>query len=121
MVDYLEEIKSVVFYIENTMKERFQVLSNVDIEQFHIGDKYPDLILLDKESRKPRFAIEVSKNGQISSSLEKWKNISIPATLYLIVPKQDLENAKNISSVIGVNTRFGYYTIHEDKIDVVYE
>ncbi|PGH38003.1 MAG: hypothetical protein CRN43_17820, partial [Candidatus Nephrothrix sp. EaCA] len=42
----------------------------------------------------------------------QWKNLSsLPATLYIVVPKAELNNAKGIAAINGLKAKFGYYTI----------
>jgi hypothetical protein len=41
--------------------------------------------------------------------------LSIPATLYIVVPVSDLPTAKSIAQVVGLQTRFGTYTINEES------
>ncbi len=119
----INEHDSVVALIRDTNAAKFKVIANLGEDKYYIGQMFPDLILLDKESDTPVFIIEVKKNGGIAHCLQQWKSqVSIPATLYIIVPETDLANAKSIAQIIGLQTRFGAYTISENgNVTVRYE
>jgi len=113
----------IVANIANANKDTYKILSNTGKDDYYVGSMFPDLILVDKTTDKPVFIIEVKKNGNIAQCIQQWKAVSsIPATLYIVVPLTDLPNAKAIAQVVGLNTRFGSYTIDDkNKIIVKYE
>lgn len=125
MVAVNTESYLVVEHIKALLSDRFKVLCNVGIEQYYIGALFPDVIVMDKATDKILFAIEVKKNGQLSDRILQWKNLpSFPATLYIVVPEAELNNAKGIAAVSGLKAKFGYYTISSDddqKISVHFE
>ena len=104
-------------------KADYTALSNIEKEENYIAQLFPDIILLDKKTEKPVFKIEVKKNGNIAQCIQQWKSVpNIPATLYIIVPLTDLANAKSIAGVVGLNTRFGSYTVDDkQRVLVKYE
>jgi len=102
----------VVQQIEKILSDRFKILCNVDTPQYYIGGLFPDVIVMDKATDKILFAIEVKKSGQLPNCILQWKNLSsLPATLYIVVPKAELNNAKGIAAINGLKAKFGYYTI----------
>ncbi len=121
-MDNNTEHAKVVNQIKNANTEMYDVLDNLIEGKNYIGQIFPDLIFLDKKTGKPSFIIEVRKNGGIAPCIQQWKSaISIPATLYIIVPENDLPTANSIAKVVGLQTRFGTYTINEnDSITVKY-
>ena len=116
------EHDNVVNHIANNNKHAYEVLSNVDKEEHYISSVFPDLILLNKETKKPVIIIEVKRNGGIANCMQAWKNVpNLPATLWFIVPELELPNAKQIAQVIGLKARFGKYTLKDGNVNVVYE
>lgn len=112
----------VVGFIAKQFESDYTVLSNIDKAQYYISSIFPDLILQDKKDNKPRFIIEVKRNGGVAQCIQSWKSLpSIPATLYIIVPKELLSEAKKVAQIIGLSVRFGSYTILNDDITVDYE
>ena len=118
------EHDKVVSAIRDGNASRYKVLTNLEKYEHYISQLFPDLILLDRETDKPVFIIEVKRNGNIAQCIQQWKNVpSIPATLYILVPESDLANAKSIAEVVGLKTKFGTYYIDENgnNIRVKYE
>lgn len=120
MTKPISERERVITHIKDEFSNRFNVLTNIEKEENYIANIFPDLIFLDKESNQPVFILEVKKNGRIASCMQQWKNVSsIPATLYIIVPDDELANAKSIAEVVGLNNRFGSYKIDEQTNEIV--
>jgi len=116
----INEHDNVVESIVKANEPRFTVLSNVGKDEHYIAQLFPDVILIDKTTEKPVFIIEVKKNGNIAQCIQQWKAVpSIPATIYIVVPENDLSNAKAIAQVVGLNTRFGTYSLDEKGIPSV--
>lgn len=123
MTTEITEHDKVVAKIRDSNSAQFKVLANLGEEQNYIGQMFPDLIFLDKTTEKPLFIIEVRKNGNIAPCIQQWKSaLSIPATLYIIVPEPDMPTAKSVAQVVGLQTRFGHYTIdNNDNIIIKFE
>lgn len=113
----------VVSYIRDQFQKRYKVLTNLDDERNYIANIFPDLILINNETDKPDFIIEVKKNGSIAPCLQQWKSLpSIPATLYIVVPVSDLKTAQSVAQVVGLQMRFGTYQIDENNnLTVTYD
>lgn len=112
----------VVNQIKRSLSSQYNVMTNVDEDLHYVASLFPDLIVQDKTTLKTLFIIEVKKNGNIAQCIQQWKNIpNIPATLYIIVPESDLQNAKTIAQVVGLKTRFGSYKIEGENVTVQYE
>ena len=118
-----KEHDDVVAFICKNNKDKFTVLNNLGIETNHVAGLYPDIIIKNKiDDGSYRFIIEVKKNGGIAPCLQQWKNtINIPCVLYIIVPEEDLPNARKIAGTIGMQVKFGSYKIEESIISVKYE
>lgn len=122
MTTEITEHDKVVAKIRDSFAQ-YKVLTNLGEEQNYIGQMFPDLIFLDKTTDKPVFILEVRKNGNIAPCIQQWKSaLSIPATLYIVVPELDLPTAKSVAQVVGLNTRFGSYNIDANgNITIKYE
>jgi hypothetical protein len=124
MIEQSSEQFKVATKIKELFQNRFDLLVNVDKEEHFIGTMFPDIVFLDKKTKLPLFIIEIKKNGRIATCMQQWKSQpKIPATLYVIVPQSELQNAKSIAAVTGLNTRFGYYTLtaNGDVLNVIFE
>lgn len=119
----ISEHDRVVSVIGEANSKQYKVLSNAGKEENYIVQMFPDLILIDKTTDKPVFIIEVKKNGNIAQCIQQWKAVpSIPATLYIVVPKTDLANAISIAQVVGLKTKFGsYYFDENNNVVIKYE
>lgn len=119
MIEKSSEQFNVAQRIREQFAPRFDVLVNSDAEEHFIGQMFPDVILLDKQTKNPLFIIEIKRNGTTAACMKQWKSQPhIPATLYMVVPKTELENAKSMSAYLGLNTRFGYYSINPETKEV---
>jgi len=117
MNDIIIEHNTVVRYMIKLLEPNYVILTNIDGEKNFLSGIFPDIILLDKVTKQPVFIIEVRRNGQIQSCLQQWKTISnLPATLYVIVPENDLSGAKLVATSIGLNTKFGVYTYNNNQV-----
>ncbi len=115
MVEVNTEQYSVVKHIEKILSPNFKVVTNIGAEQHYIGGFFPDIIVMDKKD-DVLFAIEVRRNGQVSNCIQQWKSASnLPATLYIVVPEAELDNAKGIAALNGLKAKFGTYKIGTDK------
>jgi N-acetyl-beta-hexosaminidase len=114
-----EEQISVINTIKTLFESSFTVLTNVLKDENYIANMFPDVILVDKTSKKPLFIIEVKRNGSIAQTIQQWKTVtSIPATLYIVVPESEYSNAQSIAQVVGLQTRFGTYTVANGQANV---
>jgi len=115
----ISEHDRVVEALKRSNSAKYDVLANLGKEEHYIGQIFPDLILLDKITNKPVFIIEVKKNGLVAQCIQQWKAMpSIPATLYIVVPEAEIQNAKSIAEVVGLQTKFGIYTMGEDSVTI---
>jgi hypothetical protein len=117
MIEKNTEQHLVSLKIKELFSSRFEIISNVDSEEYFIGTRFPDMLFLDKKTKSPLYIIEIKKNGAISQCVEQWKKqTTVPATLYIIVPQGELEKAKSVAAITGLNARFGYYTVGENSV-----
>ncbi|MEJ0056268.1 MAG: hypothetical protein WDN75_11780 [Bacteroidota bacterium] len=118
----IDERFSVISAIRDGNQATYEVLTNLDKDVNYIGQIFPDLILRDKTTKLPVFIIEVKRNGQVAQCIQQWKSApSIPATLYIVVPETELQNAKSVASVVGLQTKFGWYKVTSAGVTVKYE
>lgn len=119
----IKEHDAVVRYISEKNKNRYKVLSNLDGEKVYVGGLFPDILFQDTAGNL-LFIVEVKNNGYIAQCIQQWKNATtIPAVLYIIVPENELANAKSIAQVVGLQVRFGSYTLdtQTNEVTVKYE
>jgi hypothetical protein len=100
----------------------YKVLNNLGGENVNIAGRFPDVILQDSAGNL-LFIIEVRKNGKVAECMQQWKVVTkIPAFLYFVVPEGELSNAKAVAQAIGLQAKFGSYTIDNNKsVTVKYE
>jgi|GEM_PF-6375606 len=117
-----EEHDAVVRALCKENEAKFKVLNNLDEEKHYVAGRFPDIIFQDKEG-KLMFILEVRKNGTIAECIQQWKSVKpLPAFLYVVVPESDLQNAKSIARVIGLNVKFASYTLDaQNKVTIKYE
>ena len=123
MENLISEHDKVVAFIRDIQSPHFKVLDNLGGDKNYIAQLFPDIILINKNTEEPAFIIEVKRNGNIAQCIQQWNSVpSIPATLYIIVPETDLATAKSVAQVVGLQTKFGTYSIDGiGNIDVKYE
>jgi len=120
------EHDAVVQALSDSNQKRYptyKVLNNLGGEKTNVAGLFPDIILQDGKGNL-LFIIEVKKNGNIAQCIQQWKNVpKIPAFLYIVVPENDLSNAKSIAQVVGLQPKFGTYTVDPETkvISVKYE
>lgn len=115
----ISEHDKVVESLVQSNSIQYTVLANLGKEEHYIGQIFPDIILLDKTTNKPVFIIEVKKNGFVAQCIQQWKAMpSIPATLYIVVPEAEIQSAKSIAGVVGLQTKFGTYKIDGENTTI---
>ena len=121
--NYKQEHDEVVLAVCQHNSANYVSLNNLDGEKHHVSGLFPDILLQDKLGNLI-FIIEVRRNGGIAQCIQQWKSVSqIPGILYILVPEQDLGNAKSIAQVVGLTCKFGSYRRDPEtqKIAVKYE
>jgi hypothetical protein len=117
-----QEHDLVVRQAQQDLSGIYNILSNLEKAQHQIGSFFPDLILLNKETNRPQFIVEITRNGNIARCLQRWKSVTdLPALLYLIVPESDRANARDISNALGIPIGLGFYKRNGDTITINYE
>lgn len=119
------EKRSVQSYIIRTLNDSFDVIINDPDNPVNIvdGKFFPDVILKNKTSHEISFIIEIRKNGDIAKNITHFKELSeLPFTVYIIVPKVNHIDTKNIIEASNLSVKLGYY-IYENNlvIDISYE
>lgn len=110
----VSETARVIADLVKLYSQRYIVLANIEKDEHFIAGAFPSVILLDKETKKPQFILEVKRNGSIAQCIQQWKTqTTIPANLFIIVPESDLPNAQSVAQVVGLRNRFGIYWFDE--------
>ncbi len=92
-----------------------------------IGNNYPDIILVKKDSTTVEFIIEVETADSVNivEASNQWKKYAteIKASFYLLVPLAQKNAAINLCKQVGISARFGTYQtdIWDNVISVNYE
>ena len=86
----------------------------------HIGENYPDVIMVKKGTSTAEFILEVEVASSVTQeeALRQWKKYSkeINATFYLVVPQGSLAKAKGICQSNNINVRFATYIENNNNI-----
>jgi hypothetical protein len=114
----ITEHDNVVLKICENYSKDYNIVNNLSGAKHYFGSILPDIILSDKTSKDIRFVIEViTKTEYISQCLQEYNMLKTKPSLYLVVPKEKLKNAKTIAGVIGMSlVRFASYEVVGDKI-----
>ena len=121
------EHDKVIKFIEQDLSRRYsakyKVLTNVrGSRDWHIGDLFPDIIILSRDNDAVLFIVEVETADSIADkeTVQQWKKYaSLPGTFYAIVPNHELEKAKNLASLNDVKIRFGSYRYSDNNVTTV--
>jgi len=89
----------------------------------HINNYYPDIIITDKNSKAPKFIIEVETPDSINfNETTQWKSYStLGGLFYLLVPLNLKNQAELLCRQQGIKARFGTYHIENNQIVISYE
>ena len=102
-------------------QKKFDIYTNPGQEKnAGIGDNFPDVIVVEKGTKTVRFILEIEteKSITLNEANSQWKKYSneINATFYLVVPKNLLIKATQISQQVGINVRFATYSIDGNNV-----
>lgn len=121
------EIRNIVIKnIKQQYKDRFRVFDNTGDDKKVIAGQFPDVLFMQKEpppNTNILFVLKVETGENLLDKIAEWKALgSTPSVLYIVIPKDKLDDAKKIASLTGVRTRFAWYELDEDKIkEIRYE
>lgn len=89
----------------------------------HINNNYPDIIITDKNSRAPKFIIEVETPDSINfNETAQWRTYStLGGLFYLLVPLNLKNQAELLCRQQSIRARFGTYRIENNRIVISYE
>ena len=116
---------SLISFIKNQQSGRFRVIDNTGTDKKIIGGQFPDILLLQTEpppNNNILFVLRIEENPDVNS-ISSWKSLSsTPSVFYVVVPRTKLDDAKKLAAATGINARFAWYEMEEDKVkQVMYE
>ncbi len=110
----------VITRLQKDLSGRFRVVDNTGIDKTVLSGRIPDVILYKKEppnSTDVLFVMKIENGGELVDSLAQWKEIgALPATFYIVVPKDKLDDAKKLANATSVRARFAWYRIQNDEL-----
>lgn len=86
---------------------------------FLVGDLYPDILMINKETENVDFIVEIviSKNYDNKTIFEKWKPLSELGTVfYLLVPNNEKNKIEKIILENNFKIRVGTYDIRKNEV-----
>lgn len=108
--------------IVNVLNQKdFDIYTNPGQEKnAGIGNNFPDVIMVEKGTKTVRFILEIETEESVTKdeANSQWKKYSdeIEGTFYIVVPKNLLIKATQISQQIGINVRFATYSIDSNNV-----
>ena len=112
----MEELHDrVVYAIKDSLNQRdYDVYINPGQEKnAHIGDNYPDVIMVKKGTTTAKFILEIEVSSSVTKeeALKQWKKYieEINCTFYLVVPQNMLAKARQICQTNNISARFASF------------
>lgn len=116
----------IIEFITNQYKDRFRVFDNTGDDKKVVAGQFPDIIFMQMEpppNNNILFVLKVETGENLVDRVSEWKALgSTPSSLYLVVPKDKLDEAKKLTSATGIRARFAWYEMEAGKVkQVIYE
>lgn len=86
-----------------------------------VGELYPDVLMLNKETENVDFIVEIvlSKKYDSKTILEKWKPLSeLGSVFYLLVPNNEINKIEKILIENNLKIRVGTYEIRNNEANI---
>ncbi len=117
--------QAIIKAIVDQFSGRFRVFDNTGDDKKVIAGQFPDVIIMRPEppvNQDILFVMRVDDGTDLISSVSEWKSLgATPSVLYIVIPKDKLDDAKKLASATGVRARFAPYTIGANKVSIRYE
>lgn len=108
-------------------KDRFRIFDNTGDDKKVVAGQFPDVIFMQQvppPNNNILFIMKVeNKDTNLFDSVSEWKDLSTsPSVLYIVVPKEKLDDAKKLAARIGIRPRFASYEIAGENVkEITYE
>ena len=119
--------KKIIAQVQKKIKESLNNYYNIKINKpnhpkFIAGNShFPDVLLYNKKTGNLQFVVEIKHNYEVAENIEEIRKLAtLPITVYLIVPGEELESIKRIILQANLSVRFGLFTSNKDKIKIQY-
>jgi len=110
----------VIAAIKEKNEVRFRVFDNTGTDKEVIAGQFPDVIFKQQEpppNNNILFVMKIETSGELLNSVSAWKDLgNASSVLYIVVPKDRLDDAKKLASVTGVRARFAWYVMEREEI-----
>lgn len=86
-----------------------------------VGDLYPDIIMINKETENVDFVVEIVLNKQYNNKIifEKWKPLSeLGSVFYLLVPSNEKVKIEKIILENNFKIRIGTYDFRKNEVNI---
>ena len=87
-----------------------------------VGELYPDVIMINKETENVDFIVEIVLSKQYNNNkiiFEKWKPLSeIGSVFYLLVPNNEKNKIEKIIIENNFKIRIGTYEIKNNNVNI---
>jgi hypothetical protein len=108
--------RKIIDSIDREFGERFRVFDNTRDNKKVVAGQFPDVILMRLEPPPNNDILFVMRiegvETNLVDSISEWQALgSTSSVLYIIVPRNRLDDAKKLASVTGVRARFGSYEV----------
>lgn len=113
----------IIAHITERNKDRFRVFDNTGSEKKVIGGQFPDMIFMRQEpppNSDVLFIMRIETGTPLIDSVSIWQGLgSTTSVFYIVVPKEQLDEAKKLVSATNVRARFASYEMEGDKVNYV--
>src|ERR1700733_5979199 len=96
----------IIEFITNQYKDRFRVFDNTGDDKKVVAGQFPDIIFMQMEpppNNNILFVLKVETGDNLVDRVSEWKALgSTPSSLYLVVSKDKLDDAKKLASATGI-------------------
>ncbi|HEX7724532.1 MAG TPA: hypothetical protein VF438_02230 [Candidatus Paceibacterota bacterium] len=117
----MQEKAKVIAYIREQYKDRFRVFDNTGADKKVIAGQFPDMIFMQKEpppNNNILFTFKIETTNRLVDSVSEWQALGgAPSTLYIVVKREQLDEAKKLVSATGVKAHFASYGM-DDKGEI---
>lgn len=117
--------QAIIRAIVDEFSGRFRVFDNTGDNKKVVAGQIPDVIIMRPEppvNQDILFVMKIEDGKNLIDSIPEWKVLgSAPSVLYIVVPREKLDDTKKLASATGVRARFASYSNHDGKIEVRYE
>ncbi len=119
--------RKIIGAITKDLSDRFRVIDNTGTNKRIIAEQFPDVLLMRQEPPKNDDILFIMRietpESDLIDSVTEWKEMDkAPIASYIVVSKDQIDEAKKLASVVGIHPKFAVYTFdHNQKASIDYE